>query len=138
AGGEGVGTGRHAARGAGGSPGVLDGTYTFLLQDAHGNVSPTHSVSAGLDYPAVGPEHAHLRELGRVRYETASDDEALKAFRLLARAEGILPALEPAHALGWLMRAAPGLPSGARVILNLSGRGDKDVDQAASRLGEEG
>jgi tryptophan synthase beta chain len=136
AGGEGVATGRHAARFAGGSPGVLHGTYTFLLQDAHGNVSPTHSVSAGLDYPAVGPEHARLKELGRVRYETAGDEEALKAFRLLARAEGILPALEPAHALGWLMRAA--LPAGTRVILNLSGRGDKDVDQAASRLGVEG
>jgi tryptophan synthase beta chain len=136
AGGEGVATGRHAARFAGGSPGVLHGTYTFLLQDAHGNVSPTHSVSAGLDYPAVGPEHARLQELGRVRYETAGDEEALQAFRLLARAEGILPALEPAHALGWLMRAA--LPAGTRVILNLSGRGDKDVDQAASRLGAEG
>ena len=136
AGGEGVATGRHAARFAGGSPGVLHGTYTFLLQDAHGNVSPTHSVSAGLDYPAVGPEHARLKELGRVRYETADDEEALQAFRLLARAEGILPALEPAHALGWLMRAA--LPAGTRVILNLSGRGDKDVDQAASRLGAEG
>ncbi|HEV8375819.1 MAG TPA: tryptophan synthase subunit beta [Candidatus Polarisedimenticolia bacterium] len=135
--GEGLGSGRHAARFPGGSPGVLHGTYTFVLQDAHGNISPTHSVSAGLDYPAVGPEHARLRDLGRVRYETARDEEALKAFHLLARAEGILPALEPAHALGWLMRVAPQLRAETRVLLNLSGRGDKDVDQAAARLGAE-
>jgi len=135
AGGEGIASSRHAARFPGGSPGILHGTYTYLLQDDDGNIASTHSVAAGLDYPAVGPEHAFLRDLGRVRYEVASDQEALRAFRLLARSEGILPALESAHALGWLMRAAPELPTNARVLINLSGRGDKDVDQAASRLG---
>ncbi|HEU5182023.1 MAG TPA: tryptophan synthase subunit beta [Candidatus Polarisedimenticolia bacterium] len=137
AGGEGIAAGRHAARFAGGSPGVLHGTYTFLLQDAAGNIAPTHSVSAGLDYPAVGPEHADLREQGRVRYEIASDVEALDGFRRLARCEGILPALESAHALGWLAAHASRLPQGCRVLVNLSGRGDKDVDQAAARLGVE-
>ena len=135
AGGEGIASGRHAARFAGGSPGVLHGTYTFLLQDGGGNIAPTHSVSAGLDYPAVGPEHADLRERGRVRYEIATDSEALDGFRRLARCEGILPALESAHAVGWLAAHAGSLPSGSRVLLNLSGRGDKDVDQAAGRLG---
>ena len=136
AGGEGIAGGKHAARFAGGSPGVLHGTYTFLLQDPAGNIAPTHSVSAGLDYPAVGPEHADLRDRGRVRYEIASDAEALDGFRRLARCEGILPALESAHAVGWLAAHARSLAAGCRVVINLSGRGDKDVDQAAARLGE--
>ena len=133
--GEGVASGRHAARFPGGSPGVLHGTFTYILQDEAGNIASTHSVSAGLDYPAVGPEHARLRELGRVRYETATDAQALKGFELLAKLEGILPALESAHAVGWLAENAAQLPQGTRVLLNLSGRGDKDVDQAAARLG---
>ncbi|HEV8335106.1 MAG TPA: tryptophan synthase subunit beta [Candidatus Polarisedimenticolia bacterium] len=133
AGGLGIGSGRHAARFSGGSPGVLHGTFTYVLQDGDGNIRGTHSISAGLDYPAVGPEHAFLREQGRVRYEIATDAEALGAFHLLARTEGILAALEPAHALGWLRRAAPGLREGSRVLVNLSGRGDKDVDQVLAQ-----
>jgi tryptophan synthase beta chain len=126
--------GDHAARflDAGTGVGVLQGTRTYLLQDAAGNVLPTHSVSAGLDYPAVGPEHALLHDEGRVRYATASDAEALAAFRLLAESEGILPALEPSHALAWLVREAGAL-RGQLVLLNLSGRGDKDL----GILGEE-
>jgi tryptophan synthase beta chain len=133
--GEGVATGRHAARFPGGSPGILHGTYTYILQDSAGNIAATHSVSAGLDYPAVGPEHAYLREQGRIRYETASDEEALEGFQLLAKLEGILPALESAHAVGWLAKASSTLPKGSRVLLNLSGRGDKDVDSVVARLG---
>jgi tryptophan synthase beta chain len=130
AGGRGIASGEHAARFAGGSPGVLHGTRTYVLQDAEGQIRPTHSVSAGLDYPAVGPEHAALHDSGRARYESASDEQALSAFERLARAEGILPALESAHALAWVVRAAPEL-RGMRVLLNLSGRGDKDIDTVA-------
>jgi len=133
--GEGIASGRHAARFPGGSAGVLHGTFTYILQDEAGNIAATHSVSAGLDYPAVGPEHARLRELGRVRYETATDAQALHGFELLARLEGILPALESAHAVGWLAASAGQLENETRVLVNLSGRGDKDVDQAAARLG---
>jgi tryptophan synthase beta chain len=120
--------GDHAARflGDAAGVGVLHGTRTYLLQDADGNVLPTHSVSAGLDYPAVGPEHAFLRDAGRVRYEAVSDEEALAAFRLVSRQEGILPALEASHAVAWLVREAGSL-QGRLVILNLSGRGDKDL-----------
>ena len=120
--------GDHAARflGSGAAVGVLHGTRTYLLQDEAGNVLPTHSISAGLDYPAVGPEHALLHDEGRVRYATASDAEALAAFHLLAEAEGILPALESSHALAWLVREAEAL-RGRIVLLNLSGRGDKDL-----------
>jgi tryptophan synthase beta chain len=120
--------GDHAARflGQGAAVGVLQGTRTYLLQDAAGNVLPTHSVSAGLDYPAIGPEHALLRDLGRAEYSTASDDEALAAFRLLSEAEGIIPALESAHALAWVMRDAERLRD-KLVLVNLSGRGDKDL-----------
>ncbi|MCM2256989.1 MAG: tryptophan synthase subunit beta [Vicinamibacteria bacterium] len=133
AGGRGDGAGEHAARfaGAGAAPGVLHGTRTYLLQDAAGNVLPTHSVSAGLDYPAIGPEHAFLRDTGRVRYERAGDDEALAAFARLARSEGILPALESAHAVAWVIREADSL-RGRRVVLNLSGRGDKDLATVAA------
>ncbi len=123
--------GRHAARFAAGSPGVLHGTMTYLLQDAEGNVEPTHSVSAGLDYAAVGPEHAWLRSIGRADYGTATDDEALAAYRELARLEGILPALESAHALAYAVRAARQLGPRGIVLVNLSGRGDKDVDTVA-------
>jgi tryptophan synthase beta chain len=120
--------GDHAARfmGEGGAVGVLQGTRTYLLQDEAGNVLPTHSVSAGLDYPAIGPEHSLLRDQGRVRYESASDDEAVAAFHLLAETEGILPALESSHAVAWLAREAPSL-RGRLVVVNLSGRGDKDL-----------
>jgi len=106
--------------------GVLHGTRTYLLQDEAGNVLPTHSVSAGLDYPAVGPEHALLHDQGRVEYDAVSDQEALAAFDLLCRVEGILPALESSHAVAWVVREAPAL-RGRRVLVNLSGRGDKDL-----------
>jgi tryptophan synthase beta chain len=132
AGGRSPGPGDHAARFAGGEPGVLHGTYTYVLQDGDGNIARTHSVSAGLDYPAIGPEHAHLRETGRVSYVSATDDEALEAFHLLARTEGIIPALESAHAVAYAVRAAPKLPGDAVIIINLSGRGDKDVDSVAA------
>jgi tryptophan synthase beta chain len=136
--------GDHAARfltGSGTGVGVLQGTRTYLLQDAAGNVLPTHSVSAGLDYPAVGPEHALLHDQGRARYASVSDDEALAAFHLLGETEGILPALESAHAVAWLVREAPSL-EGRLVLVNLSGRGDKDlgivVEQASSQPSEDG
>jgi tryptophan synthase beta chain len=128
AGGRSARAGDHAARflGEGAGPGVLHGTRTYLLQDDAGNVLPTHSISAGLDYPAIGPEHAWLRDEGRVRYDVASDDEALRAFHMLAETEGIIPALESSHALAWVMREAAAL-KGQRVLVNLSGRGDKDL-----------
>ncbi len=132
AGGRSSSPGDHAARFAGGEPGVLHGTFTYVLQDVEGNIMPTHSVSAGLDYPAVGPEHAHLRETGRVSYVTASDREALEAFHLLARTEGIIPALESAHAVAHAARAAAALPKDGIVIVNLSGRGDKDMEAVAA------
>ena len=123
--------GDHAARflkgeGAGAGVGVLQGTSTYLLQDADGNVLPTHSVSAGLDYPAVGPEHALLHDAGRIAYDSVRDEEALGAFHLLAATEGILPALESSHAVAWLAREKAAV-AGKTVILNLSGRGDKDL-----------
>jgi len=127
AGGETIAPGRHAARFAGGSTGVLQGTRTFVLQDAAGNIELTHSISAGLDYAAVGPEHAWLRELGRTEYAHISDAEALDGFRTLARLEGILPALESSHAIAYTMQLTPTLPPGSIVLVNLSGRGDKDV-----------
>jgi tryptophan synthase beta chain len=131
AGGEGIAAGKHAARFQGGSLGVLQGTRSFLLQDEFGQVQLTHSVSAGLDYAAVGPEHAWLRDLKRVEYTYATDDRALSAFTELARLEGIIPALESAHAVAEVIRRAPGLPKNQVIIINLSGRGDKDVAQAA-------
>ncbi|HEX9303932.1 MAG TPA: tryptophan synthase subunit beta [Thermoanaerobaculia bacterium] len=135
AGGRGSGPGDHAARFAGGSVGVLHGTRTLLLQDSAGQVLPTHSVSAGLDYPAVGPEHAYLESLGRVEYGKVSDDEALDAFRLLARTEGILPALESAHAIAFAVRLAARMPKKAWILVNLSGRGDKDLEIVLSAPG---
>ena len=137
AGGTGLDPGRHAARFAGGGLGVLQGTRTFLLQDTDGNILPTHSVSAGLDYAAVGPEHAYLRDTGRATYTHVSDDEALAAFHMLAEIEGIIPALESAHAVAYLLRDGGGGTLGRLVILNLSGRGDKDVGQVADRDGTE-
>jgi tryptophan synthase beta chain len=134
AGGEGIRPGRHAARFQGGSLGVLQGTRSYLLQDDAGQIQLTHSVSAGLDYAAVGPEHAWLRDRKRVEYTFATDDRALDAFMKLARLEGIIPALESAHAVAEIIRRAPSLPKDALVIVNLSGRGDKDVAQVAAKL----
>ena len=126
--GRGIAPGQHAARFAGGSLGVLHGTRTLVLQDAEGQISNTHSVSAGLDYPAVGPEHVLLRDRGRVEYTSATDEEAVAAFHLLARTEGILPALESAHAVAEVARHAPRLSRERVVLVNLSGRGDKDLE----------
>ena len=132
AGGEGIAAGKHAARFQGGSIGILQGTRSYLLQDEHGQIQLTHSVSAGLDYAAVGPEHAWLRDLKRVEYTYATDKQALRAFTELARLEGIIPALESAHAVAEVIGRAPTLPKDRIIIINLSGRGDKDVAHAAS------
>jgi tryptophan synthase beta chain len=134
AGGESIAPGRHAARFAGGSTGVLQGTRTFVLQDEAGNIELTHSISAGLDYAAVGPEHAWLRELGRCEYGYVTDAEALAGFQALAKYEGILPALESAHAVSYAMTLVKSLPAGAVVLVNLSGRGDKDVQSVVEAL----
>lgn len=134
--GRGLASGAHSATIAAGEPGVLHGALSMLIQDDDGQVRPTHSVSAGLDYPGVGPEHAYLAEQGLATYQTATDAEALDAFGLLARTEGILPALEPAHALAWVARNAGAL--GEVVIVNLSGRGDKDVEVVCSALAGRG
>jgi tryptophan synthase beta chain len=136
AGGDAIRPGRHAARFAGGSAGVLQGTRTFVLQDEAGNIELTHSVSAGLDYAAVGPEHAWLHERGRASYYYASDDEALDAFQTLARFEGILPALESSHAIAYVIRDAARFGDDAVLLVNLSGRGDKDVQTVEQKLGE--
>jgi len=135
AGGEGIRSGKHAARFQGGRLGVLQGTKTFLLANEEGQIELTHSVSAGLDYAAVGPEHSYLRDLGRVEYTYATDDEALNAFRILSETEGIIPALETAHAIAYLIKNAPNMKREEIVIVNCSGRGDKDVDQAAAAFG---
>ena len=120
-----------------GVPGVVHGSKSFLMQDEHGQVLEAESISAGLDYPGIGPEHSHLAAIGRARYETVTDDEVVAAFELLSRTEGIIPALEPAHALAWVSRARQEL-AGQSVLLNLSGRGDKDVDQMMDRLVSDG
>ncbi|MFN7975894.1 MAG: tryptophan synthase subunit beta [Acidobacteriota bacterium] len=136
AGGAALEPGQHAARfapGAGGSPGVLHGTETFVLQDDDGQILPTHSISAGLDYPAVGPEHAMLRNEGRTRYDVVDDDAALDAFHALCRAEGILPAMESAHAVAWARREAARAGGEKVILVNLSGRGDKDLDLVPDR-----
>lgn len=135
AGGEGIMAGKHAARFQGGSLGVLQGTRSYLLQDEFGQVQLTHSVSAGLDYAAVGPEHAWLRDHKRAEYTYATDDKALAAFLKLARLEGIIPALESAHAVAEVIERAPRMRPDQIIIVNLSGRGDKDVAQAAAKLG---
>jgi tryptophan synthase beta chain len=136
AGGEGIRTKRHAARFATGKKGVLHGTFTNVLQDKYGQILPTHSISAGLDYPAVGPEHSMLRDFGRAKYSYATDKEALKAFHVLSENEGIIPALESAHAIAWVLKNRKKL-EGKTVIVNLSGRGDKDVDAVAKMEGVE-
>jgi tryptophan synthase beta chain len=136
AGGEAIKPGRHAARFAGGAAGVLQGTRTFVLQDQHGNIELTHSVSAGLDYAAIGPEHAWLQEIGRAEYAYATDDQALQGFQELARLEGILPALESSHAIAHVHRIATEFPKDAILVVNLSGRGDKDVTSVEQILRE--
>ncbi len=135
--GHGIETGDHAASLIAGDPGVLHGNRTYLLQDADGQIREGHSIAAGLDYPGVGPEHSWLRDTGRVTYASATDAEALKAFELCSRIEGIIPALEPAHALAYVMRTAGDLPRDHVLIMNMCGRGDKDVFTAAAELGIE-
>jgi tryptophan synthase beta chain len=136
AGGHGLESGQHGASVSRGVPGILHGARSLFLQDEHGQISEAHSISAGLDYPGVGPEHAELASRGRAEYVYATDDEALAGFELLAVTEGIVPALEPAHAIGWLAReAGRAVPEGSTVLLTLSGRGDKDAEQVAERLG---
>jgi tryptophan synthase beta chain len=132
AGGRGPELGQHAARFSGGALGVLHGTRSMILQDEFGQIAETHSISAGLDYPSIGPEHAHLQSIGRIEYHDCRDDLALEAFHKLSETEGIIPALESSHALGWLMRNGSSIDRGAIVIANLSGRGDKDVPQVAA------
>jgi tryptophan synthase beta chain len=135
--GEGLGSGRHAASLCAGRPGVLHGNRTYLLQDANGQITETHSISAGLDYPGVGPEHAWLKDSKRAEYVAVSDDEALAAFHELCRYEGIIPALESAHALAHAMKIAPAMRKDAILLVNLSGRGDKDMHTVAARAGLE-
>ena len=135
AGGDGVETGRHAARFAAGTPGVLHGARTYVMQDEWGQTVPSHSISAGLDYPGVGPEHAWLHDSGRAQYEPVTDAEAMEAFRLLCRTEGIIPAIESAHGLAGAMRVGRELGPDAVIVANLSGRGDKDVATAARWFG---
>jgi len=135
AGGRGNELGEHAARFSGGSPGVLQGTASYILQDANGQISTTHSVSAGLDYSAVGPEHAYLHDSGRITYTRASDSEALEAFETLAKLEGIIPALETAHAIAEVLKTAPSIDKDEIMIVNISGRGDKDVNTVAAMKG---
>jgi tryptophan synthase beta chain len=137
AGGQGIESGRHASRFSDphlGRPGVLHGTYTYVLQDSDGQIATTHSISAGLDYAAVGPEHAFLRDLGRAEYTFATDDQVMEAFELLARLEGILPALESAHAVAEAIRRAPSMRPDQILLINLSGRGDKDLDTVTRAL----
>jgi tryptophan synthase beta chain len=133
--GEGLSTGKHAASLCAGKPGVLHGNRTYLLQDANGQITETHSVSAGLDYPGVGPEHAWLKDSKRAEYVAVTDDEALAAFHELCRSEGIIPALESAHAVAQAMKMAPSMPKDAILLVNLSGRGDKDMHTVAERGG---
>jgi tryptophan synthase beta chain len=133
--GKGLETGEHAASLTGGQPGVLHGNRTYLLQDREGQIKEAHSISAGLDYPGIGPEHSWLKEKGRVEYVSATDDEAVDAFQKLCKLEGIIPALESSHAIAHVLKLAPTLPKDNLVVVNLSGRGDKDVPQIAARLG---
>ena len=135
--GKGIETGEHAASLTGGRPGVLHGNRTYLLQDDDGQITEAHSISAGLDYPGIGPEHSWLKEQGRVEYVSATDNEALTAFQLLCKLEGIIPALEPAHALAHVIKLAPTLPKDNLLVMNFCGRGDKDVFAVAERLAEE-
>jgi len=134
--GHGIDSGAHAASLTAGRPGVLHGNRTYLLQDDDGQILEAHSISAGLDYPGIGPEHSWLHDVGRVKYVTATDDEALEAFQLCSRLEGIIPALEPAHALAHVARIAPGRPADHIILMNLCGRGDKDIFTVADALGD--
>jgi tryptophan synthase beta chain len=133
AGGEGIASGKHAASLSAGTPGVLHGNRTYLLQDANGQIVDTHSVSAGLDYPGVGPEHAWLKDSGRAAYVAITDDETLAAFHDCCRIEGIIPALESAHAIAYAVKLAPSLSPDQHILVNLSGRGDKDMHTVAQR-----
>jgi tryptophan synthase beta chain len=133
--GEGLATGKHAASLCAGKPGVLHGNRTYLLQDANGQITETHSISAGLDYPGVGPEHAWLKDSKRAHYVAVDDADALKAFHELCRTEGIIPALESAHAVAHAMKIAPSMAKDAILLVNLSGRGDKDMHTVAERMG---
>ena len=135
AGGSGIETGKHASSISGGSPGVLHGNRTYVLQDEDGQTIESHSISAGLDYPGVGPEHAYLHDLGRAEYRSITDSEAMEAFSLLSKTEGILPAIETAHALAGAIKVGKEMGSGANLLINLSGRGDKDVQTAAAYFG---
>jgi tryptophan synthase beta chain len=135
AGGLGIVTGRHAASLCAGKPGVLHGNRTYLLQDEHGQIAETHSISAGLDYPGVGPEHAWLKDTGRAEYVAIEDADALRAFNDLCHYEGIIPALESAHALAYAAKLAPTLPKEKILLVNLSGRGDKDMQTVAEKSG---
>jgi tryptophan synthase beta chain len=136
AGGLGLGSGKHAASLLAGRPGILHGMHSYILQDENGLVMPTHSISAGLDYPGVGPEHAYLKDSGRAEYVAVSDGEALDAFQTLTRYEGIMPALEPAHALAYVMKVAPTMRRDEIIVVTLSGRGDKDLDIVRRSIGE--
>ena len=133
--GQGLATGKHAASLSAGSPGVLHGNRTYLLQDANGQIVETHSISAGLDYPGVGPEHAYLKDIGRAEYVGISDDEALQAFHRLCRTEGIIPALESSHAVAQAIKMAPSMRPDQYLLVNLSGRGDKDIGTVADLSG---
>ena len=135
--GHGVNTKKHAASLNAGRPGILHGNRTYLLQDDDGQILDAHSISAGLDYPGIGPEHSWLHETGRVKYVSVTDDEALEAFQLCAKLEGIIPALEPSHALAYVKKIAPTLPKDHLLLMNLCGRGDKDIFTVADALGEE-
>jgi tryptophan synthase beta chain len=133
--GRGLETGEHAASLAAGHVGVLHGNKTYLLQNETGQIRDAHSIAAGLDYPGVGPEHAYLKDSGRARYVTVTDDDAVAALQLLTATEGIIPALESAHAVAYAIQLAPTLPRKRILLVNLSGRGDKDMEQVAARLG---
>jgi tryptophan synthase beta chain len=133
--GHGLDSGQHAASLSRGRPGVLHGNRTYLLQDEDGQITEAHSISAGLDYPGIGPEHSWLHEIGRVEYVAATDTEALEAFQLCTRSEGIIPALEPAHALAHVAKIAPGMSPEQIILMNLCGRGDKDIFTVADALG---
>jgi tryptophan synthase beta chain len=133
--GRGIESGEHAASLTAGRPGVLHGNRTYLLQDDDGQIIEAHSISAGLDYPGIGPEHSWLNDIGRVKYVSVRDDEALEHFQLCSKLEGIIPALEPAHALAHVAKIAPSLPKDHIILMNLCGRGDKDVFTVAEALG---
>ena len=133
--GEGIGKGPHSASLVAGRPGVLHGTRSYLLQDAQGQIEPAHSIAPGLDYPGVGPEHSYLKESGRVTYVAITDQEALDAYQELTRSEGIIPALESAHAVAYVMKTARAMKGSPVIIINISGRGDKDINIVAEKMG---